>query len=264
MAIIDACLQSGLLVTGGMAAGLAVSQLWRQAKAKSARQLMTQAQTHRIQERHLCFSTIEALAYALEAGDPHSMGHLDCVQQCALGMARVLKFTDDDSAALRAACLLHNIGRLGVPEHILHKSGSLTPEEQEKLRSHPVLGARIIASIPFPWPVVPLVRHHAEHWDGGGYPDGLHGDSHSRSGARVLAVANAYSALLRPAPLSRRPARPEQALAEIEARGGTQFDPAVLTAFRSAWPARYAPMPPRWVRSQFVVALGRVGSPALV
>lgn len=231
MGIMDAWIQSGLLVTGGMAAGLAASQIWRKAKVRSARMLTAQAQSHRIQERHLCFSTIEALAYALEAGDPYSMGHLDCVQQCALGMGRVLGFDEDETAGLRAACLLHNIGRLGVPEHILHKSGSLTPEEQEKLRSHPVLGARIIASIPFPWPVVPLIRHHAEHWDGGGYPDGLHGET-IPLGARILAVANAYSALLRPRPY-RTAYTPEEALAEIEARSGTQFDPAVIIGFRS-------------------------------
>jgi diguanylate cyclase (GGDEF)-like protein len=229
--MLDAYIQSGLLVVGGMAAGLAASQIGRRTKAKTARELAVQAQTHRAQERHLCFSTIEALAYALEASDPYSMGHLDCVQQCALGMARVLDFEEDESAALRAACLLHNVGRLGVPEHIFHKPGSLTFEEQEKLRSHPVLGARIIASIPFPWPVVPLVRHHAEHWDGNGYPDGLRGEM-IPLGARILAVANVYSALLRPRPY-RAAYSPDEALAEIEARAGTQFDPAVLTAFRA-------------------------------
>lgn len=224
-------LHSGLLVAGGMAASLAGRLGWGQAQRRNSRALTSQANANRAHERHLCFSTIEALAYAFEANDPNSMGHLDCVQQCALGIARMLNLSEEDTAALRAACLLHNIGRLGVPEHILHKSGSLTPEEQEKLRSHPVLGARIIASIPFPWPVVPLVRHHAEHWDGSGYPDNLRGEA-IPLGARILAVANAYSALLRPRPY--RPAyTPEEALAEIEARVGTQFDPGVLAAFRA-------------------------------
>jgi diguanylate cyclase (GGDEF)-like protein len=180
---------------------------------------------------HLCFSTLEALAYAIEASDPYNYGHLDCVQRCTMAMARTLNLTQEETTGLRAASLLHNIGRLGVPEHILHKVGTLTAEEQEKLRAHPVLGARILASIPFPFPVVPLVRHHAEHWDGNGYPGGLKG-TEIPLGARILAVANAYSALLHPRPF-RNAYTPEDALAEIESRSGTQFDPAVVAAFRS-------------------------------
>ena len=229
--LMNTWIHSGLLVAGGMAASMAGRLAWTQAQRRNSRALTTQAQATRAHERHLCFSTIEALAYAFEASDTNSMGHLDCVQQCALGIARILALGEEDTAALRAACLLHNIGRLGVPEHILHKSGTLTPEEQEKLRAHPVLGARIIASIPFPWPVVPLIRHHAEHWDGSGYPDSLRGDA-IPLGARILAVANAYSALLRPRPY-RSAYSPDEAIAEIEARAGTQFDPGVLAAFRA-------------------------------
>src|SRR5204862_1042099 len=136
-----------------------------------------------------------------------------------------------DAAALRSAAMLHNIGRLGVPDHLLHKTDVLTAEEQEKLRSHPVLGARILASIPFPWPVVPIVRHQAEHWDGNGYPDGLRGEA-IPVGARVLAVAAAYSALLRSRPF-RGPLTPSRAIAEIESRPGSQFDPQVVAAFAS-------------------------------
>ena len=228
--MMDVWIQSGILVVGGIAVGLAGSQIIRRYQDKATHSLATQTQSHRAQERHLCFSTIEALAYALEASDPYSMGHLDCVQQCALGIARVMGLDEDQTAGLRAACLLHNIGRLGIPEHILHKSGSLTAEEQEKFRCHPILGARIIASIPFPWPVVPLVRHHAEHWDGNGYPDGLQGDD-VPLGARILAIANAYSALLRPRPY-RAAYAPDDAADRLELLSGTQFDPAVVAAFR--------------------------------
>ena len=105
-----------------------------------------------------------------------------------------------------------------------------TLEEQEKLRAHPVLGARILATIPFPWPVVPAIRHQAEHWDGSGYPDGLKGEEIPAT-ARILAVATAYSALLRPRPFRSAFTR-DAALAEIEQRSGAQFDPAVVQALR--------------------------------
>jgi diguanylate cyclase (GGDEF)-like protein len=146
---------------------------------------------------------------------------------CAI--ARGLRLSGDDMAALRAAALLHNIGRLGVPDHLLHRSGALTRDEQEKLRSHPVLGARILASIPFPWPVLPIVRHQAEHWDGTGYPDRLEGESIPQ-GARILAVATTYSALVRNRPF-RPPFSHADALAEIESRAGSQFDAHVVKVF---------------------------------
>lgn len=180
--------------------------------------------------QHLCLSTLESLCHAIEASDPYNAGHIDCVQRCALHMAQALGLPESETEALRAAALLHNIGRLGVPDYILHKPGSLTPEEQEKLRTHPVLGARILAPIPFPWPVVEIVRHHAEHWDGQGYPDGLKGEA-IPLGARILAVANAYSAWIHARPY-RDAQAPETALAEIELRAGAQFDPAVVAAFR--------------------------------
>jgi diguanylate cyclase (GGDEF)-like protein len=220
------------LAAVGATAGI-VGWRWgaRTLTGRQARHYVTLLEAERAASQHLCFSTIEALAYAIEAGDPYSYGHLDCVQRCALAMARALGLSPQETMGLKAAALLHNIGRLGVPEHILHKADSLTAEEQEKLRVHPVLGARILASIPFSTPVVPLVRHHAEHWDGNGYPDRLKGTA-IPLGARILAVANAYSALLHPRPY-REACTPGQALAEIEARSGAQFDPAVVAAFRT-------------------------------
>ena len=213
-----------ILLGGAVAASLG----WRLAIQREAQLLTQSCETRVAAERaaghHLCFSTLEALAYAIEASEPLNVGHLDSVLRIVSALARVLDLPEEEADALRAAALLHNIGRLGVPEHILHKTEALTLEEQEKLRIHPVLGARILASIPFPWPVVPLVRHHAEHWDGSGYPDGLRGDAIPR-GARILALANTYSALLRTHSL-------HEALEEIERRSGTQFDPALVAAFR--------------------------------
>ncbi len=215
----------------------AVCGIWvlltvRRLRGASQRYTLAKVAEEREAGRHLCISVIEALGFALDAADPYGSGHLECVQNCALSTGRAMGLNEQDMTALRVAALLHNIGRLGVPEHIFRKASSLTADEMEKLRTHPVLGARILASVPFPWQVVDLVRHHAEHWDGSGYPDGLKG-SHIPVGARVLAVANAYSALQHERPY--RPAlSPLEAIAQIEARSGTQFDPGVVAAFRSA------------------------------
>jgi len=220
------------LLAGGIAlAGTAASALYRTQFARAQKENANRLVAERAAGHHLCFSTIEALAYAIEASDRFSQGHLDRVQRVVAALTRVFDLPEAEAMSLRAAALLHHVGRLGVPEHILHKPDSLTPEEIERLRVHPVLGARILASVPFPWEVVPIVRHHAEHWDGGGYPDGLSGSAIPFT-SRILAVANAYSALL--SPRSYRPAfTPMEALAEIEARSGTQFDPAVVAAFRN-------------------------------
>jgi len=215
------------LLSGGLAWCLAA----RRTSRRQQRYWETQLKMEQTRGQQLCLSTIEALTSAIDARDPYNIGHVECVKQCALAIARALSLSEEEMAALQAAAMLHNIGRLGVPDHIFLKADTLTPEEQEKLRTHPVLGARILASIPFPWPVVPLVRHHAEHWDGSGYPDGLKGEE-IPVGARILAVANTYSALLHPRPF-RQPLSPKEAIAEIEARAGTQFDPAVVAAFRT-------------------------------
>lgn len=213
-------------------AGGAIVYYYQQKRSiRASREAQQRLEAERASGLHLTLSTAEALAYAIEARDPYNVGYLESVQRCVRALCRTLGLPEEEAAPLRVAALLHNIGRLGVPEHILLKPEGLTAEEREKLQTHPVLGARILASIPFPWPVVPIVRHHAEHWDGSGYPDGLRGSA-IPFGARILAVASAYSALTRPRPY--RPAyTPLDALAQIEARAGTQFDPAVVSAFRT-------------------------------
>ena len=220
-----------LFVGGTALAGSAALLFQRKRFARVRQQSAKCLLAERAAGSHLCFSTVEALAYAIEASDRFSQGHLDRVQRVVLALMRVFDLPENEAMALRVAALLHHVGRLGVPEHILQTPESLSPEEMERLRVHPVLGSRILASIPFPWEVVPIVRHHAEHWDGSGYPDGLQGSAIPLA-ARILSLANAYSALLSPRPY--RPAfSPPEALAEIEARSGTQFDPAVVAAFRT-------------------------------
>ena len=219
------------IIGGGIAFGTALGWTKRSQTEKEKQQLVHRLEEERVASRTLWLSTIEALTGAMEASDPYHIGHLRCVGRCTASLAKSLGLPQEETDALAVASLLHNIGRLGVPDQILNKADALTPEEQEKLRVHPAIGARILASIPFPHDVLPLVRHHAEHWDGSGYPDGLKGTD-IPLGARVLSVANAYSSLLRPRPY-REAQSPTKALAEIEARSGTQFDPAVVTAFRT-------------------------------
>ena len=221
-------LYSVALAGGGAAAFAPITGRW--ARRRQARECARDLDAARESGKHLCFSTLESLTYALEASDPYNIGHLDSVQRSVAALCHAFNLPAQEAEALRAAALLHNIGRLGVPPSILNKAEALSPEEQEKLRVHPALGARILASVPFPWNVVELIQYHAEHWDGGGYPGGLKGAA-IPLGARILAVANAFSALQRSRPY-RAPLTPAEALAEIERQAGTQFDPGVVAAFR--------------------------------
>lgn len=216
---------------GSILLAMAGRCLWSLAERRTEAHWRAACERERAAGAHLCNSTIESLAAALEASDPYNAGNLDCVLGIVTAMSRKLELNANEAAALHVAAMLHNIGRLGVPYHLLHKADELTVHEQEKLRLHPVLGARILASIPFPWDVAPIVRHQAEHWDGSGYPDGLSGQA-IPFGARILAVAAAYSALQRNRPF-REPLSPDRALSEIETSAGSQFDPQVVAAFLS-------------------------------
>ena len=138
--------------------------------------------------------TIEALALAIEAKDHTTHKHLQRVRVYAIEIAKELGFSPEEIEALRAAALLHDIGKLAVPEHIINKPGRLTPEEFEKMKIHPIVGAEILERVAFPYPVAPIVRSHHERWDGSGYPDGLKGDQIPR-GARVLAAVDCLDAL---------------------------------------------------------------------
>ena len=120
--------------------------------------------------------TIEALALAIEAKDATTHDHLQRVRVYATEIGREIKMSPEELDALQAAALLHDIGKLAVPEHIISKPGKLTPEEFEKMKIHPLVGAEILEEVKFPYPVVPIVRAHHEKWDGTGYPFGLAGE----------------------------------------------------------------------------------------
>jgi putative nucleotidyltransferase with HDIG domain len=191
--------------------------------------------TRHVEEvNRLYLSTIETLATAIDAKDQVTHGHIRRVQQVALALAHELGVRDQSQLqALEAAALLHDTGKLVVPEHILNKPGKLTRAEFDKMKQHAPVGAEILSSIKFPYPVVPIVRHHHENWDGTGYPDGLRG-TEIPLGARILAVVDCYDALT-----SDRPYRPRMsdsdALAIILQRRGVMYDPLVVDAFTSNW-----------------------------
>src|SRR4029453_2311439 len=145
-------------------------------------------------------ASVEALARAIDARDQtfdHMRGgdnHIRRVQGWATALAEAAGMTRPEVEAVRVAALLHDIGKLAVPEHILTKPGRLTPKEFERVRIHPIVGAEIIKAVPFPYDVAPIIRSHHERWDGAGYPDGLHGEE-TPLGARVLSVVDYFDAL---------------------------------------------------------------------
>lgn len=188
------------------------------------------ANKHLTELNKLYLSTVETLAMAIDAKDQITHGHIRRVQTYATGLAKTLGVADTKVLrAIEAAALLHDMGKLAVPEHILNKPGKLTASEYERMKLHASVGAQILSAIDFPYPVVPIVRHHHENFDGTGYPDGLRGED-IPLGARIMAVVDCYDALT-----SDRPYRPAlcdaEALAIIEARKGTMYDPAVTDAF---------------------------------
>lgn len=188
------------------------------------------ANRHLSQLNSLYMSTIETLAMAIDAKDQITHGHIRRVQLYAVGLAKSMGVTDDAQIrAIEAAALLHDMGKLAVPEYILNKPGPLTPAEFEKMKLHASVGADILSAIAFPYPVVPIVRHHHESWDGTGYPDRLSG-SDIPIGARILSVVDCFDALT-----SDRPYRPrlsdKDALRVLQERRGAMYDPLVVDTF---------------------------------
>src|SRR5580658_7909935 len=184
------------------------------------------------QKRHveslaaLHLRTIEALALAIEAKDHKTHEHLQRVRTYAVELGYARGLADGELEALRAAALLHDIGKLAVPEHIISKPGRLTPDEFEKMKIHPVVGAEILERVSFPYAVAPIVRSHHEKWDGTGYPYGLKGEE-IPLGARILTAVDCLDALASDRQY-RRALPLDQAMAEVEALSGRSFDPAVI------------------------------------
>ena len=177
--------------------------------------------------------TIESLALAIEAKDDTTHAHLRRVQTYALAIGEDLGMRGGDIEALRAAAILHDIGKLAVPEHIICKPGKLTPEEFEKMKIHPVVGAEILEHVKFPYPVAPMVRAHHEKWNGTGYPYGLKGEE-IPLGARILAAVDCLDALASDRQY-RRALPLDEAMKVVDADSGRSFDPKVVDVLKKRY-----------------------------
>jgi diguanylate cyclase (GGDEF)-like protein/putative nucleotidyltransferase with HDIG domain len=192
-----------------------------------------------VEKRHveqiasLNMRTIEALALAIEAKDHTTHTHLQRVRTYAVEVAKELELDEGQIEALRAAALLHDIGKLAVPEQIINKPGKLTPEEFEKMKVHPLVGAEILERVAFPYPVAPIVRSHHERWDGTGYPEGLSGEN-IPIGARILAAVDCLDALA--SHRQYRPALPlSESMAKVKEKSGTWFDPQIVAILENRY-----------------------------
>jgi putative nucleotidyltransferase with HDIG domain len=208
---------------------------------KTSMQRVEDADSHVRQVDRLYLSTVETLAMAIDAKDQITHGHIRRVQTLAVGLARKVGVTDSNLIkAIEAAALLHDTGKLAVPEYILNKPGKLTSAEFEKMKLHVTVGADILTAIDFPYPVVPIVRCHHENWDGTGYPSGLKGTD-IPIGARILAVVDCFDALT-----SDRPYRPrlsdDEAFGILFQRRGSMYDPLVVDTFAQVY-REIAPQP---------------------
>jgi diguanylate cyclase (GGDEF)-like protein/putative nucleotidyltransferase with HDIG domain len=197
---------------------------------KAAMGRVEDADKHVEEINRLYLSTIETLAMAIDAKDQVTHGHIRRVQAHATSLAKEVGVKDEKLLkAIEAAALLHDMGKLAVPEYILNKPGKLTETEFERMKLHASVGADILSAIDFPYPVVPIVRHHHENWDGTGYPSGIKGTA-IPIGARILSVVDCFDALT-----SDRPYRPKlsdaAALAILTERRGTMYDPMVVDTF---------------------------------
>ncbi len=192
-------------------------------------------QRHVREMADLHLATIEALALAIDAKDQTSQSHIRRVQLYAAALARALGMTPNDIQGVKTAALLHDIGKLAVPEHILSKPGPLTPEEFQKIRAHPKVGADIISAVPFPYPVSPLILSHHERWDGKGYPTGLKGEE-IPLGARILSVVDYFDALMAERPYHKAMSF-DAAMGLLQQEAGKALDPTVVEKFVELIPA---------------------------
>ncbi len=206
---------------------LYLDRLEDQKKRVQVEELQVIAEKRHVEEVcALHLRTIEGLALAIDAKDHNTHEHLHRVRTYAIELAKDLGLTAEQLDALRAAALLHDVGKLAVPDHIINKPGRLTPEEFEKMKIHPIVGADILERVAFPYPVAPIVRAHHEKWNGMGYPDGLKGEE-IPIGARILAVVDCLDALA--SDRQYRKALPlDEAMKAVVLDSGVSFDPKVV------------------------------------
>ena len=177
------------------------------------------------------FETVQALVVAIEAKDAYTAGHSELVSRFAVAMGEELGLNDDNLECLRLAGILHDVGKIGVPDSVLLKPGRLTPEEFAVVRAHPVIGERILKDVRFPYDILPIVRLHHERWDGLGYPDKLAGEDIPLL-ARLTHIVDVYEAITARR-VYREPMPIAQVLQVFERGAGTDFDPNMIPVFLS-------------------------------
>ena len=190
-----------------------------------------------IEMREMFTQTVKSLAQAVDARDKFTSGHSMRVQQISVDIGRVMRVGAKELEALEWGGLLHDIGKIGVPDSVLNKPDRLTKEERAIMNAHPVIGANIIAPVTKLAPELPIIRHHHEWYNGSGYPDRLIGDEIPKL-ARILHVADAFEAMTAARPYRMKPLTADQAMAELRKFAGVQFDPTVVDAFtKTHWAA---------------------------
>ena len=193
-------------------------------------QKLEQEKSHAEEMSQLHMRTIEALAMAIEAKDECTSEHLRRVQVYSRKLAEELGLPLSERRAIEAAAILHDIGKLAVPDHIISKPGKLTPEEFERMKVHTVVGAAILEQVAFPYPVAPIVRSHHERWDGSGYPDGLQGDQ-IPIGARIISAVDCFDALASDRQY-RRALPLDKAMDYLVSASGKNFDPRIVDVLK--------------------------------
>lgn len=173
--------------------------------------------------------TVRALAYAVEAKDAYTAGHSDLVARFGVALADKIGLGEEDKQALHLGCILHDVGKIGVPDTVLLKPGKLTSEEFDLIKQHPVIGARILQDVHFPYDIMPIVRNHHERWDGKGYPDNLKADETPLL-ARLTHIVDVYEAITAYR-VYRNPMSKDRILGLYESGIGTDFDPELTPVF---------------------------------
>jgi hypothetical protein len=212
-----------------------------------------------VEMREMFTQTIGALAEAVDKRDPYTSRHSIRVKEISIDIGRVMRVNDGELEALEWGGLLHDVGKIGVPDAVLLKPEKLTKEERVKMNLHPVLGAEIIAPVNKLAPELPIIRHHHEWYNGSGYPDRLIGDEIPKL-ARILHVADAFEAMTAARPYRMTPLTHEQALGELRKFAGIQFDPVVVDAFVKTHWAEGVPDPGRHPEPTPIPLIGQVAT----